>query len=94
MGKRVYCSSGSIPPLQPPVPLTQLMPHIAHHLFVNAFVCAQVPVHAMGACDRNKPWPDGNPNKIEVMQRYGLCAFTACIDNNNNNARVKPGQQD
>jgi hypothetical protein len=42
---------------------------LTHVFFCFMCACDQVPVHSMGACDRNKPWPEGNPNKIEVMRR-------------------------
>ena len=33
----------------------------------------QVPVHSLGKCDTNKPWPSGGPNKVEVMRKYKFC---------------------
>lgn len=29
----------------------------------------QVPVHSLGRCDNNQPWPPGNPHKIEVFRK-------------------------
>ncbi len=29
-----------------------------------------LPVHALGGCDRNMPWPEGNPTKRQVISRH------------------------
>eukprot|EP00775_Hariotina_reticulata_P007304 gene7304-7517_t len=34
---------------------------------------AKVPVHSYGRCDNNKPWPAGNPSKVEVFSKYKFC---------------------
>eukprot|EP00879_Flechtneria_rotunda_P008736 GHRR01009150.1.p1 GENE.GHRR01009150.1~~GHRR01009150.1.p1 ORF type:complete len:719 (+),score=143.14 GHRR01009150.1:255-2411(+) len=34
---------------------------------------AQVPVHSMGRCDANTPWPAGLPSKRQVQSRYKFC---------------------
>lgn len=33
----------------------------------------KVPVHSLGACDRNTPWPPGGPGKVELMRKYKFC---------------------
>lgn len=40
---------------------------------INLSSARQVPVHSLGNCDRNMPWPEGNPSKINVMRRCVCC---------------------
>jgi hypothetical protein len=34
---------------------------------------AKMPVHSFGSCDRNMPWPAGDPDKIQVFSQYKFC---------------------
>uniref|UniRef100_A0A383W9Z5 Fucosyltransferase n=1 Tax=Tetradesmus obliquus TaxID=3088 RepID=A0A383W9Z5_TETOB len=34
---------------------------------------SKVPVHSLGNCDHNTPWPKGNPNKRQVFSKYKFC---------------------
>jgi hypothetical protein len=36
-------------------------------------VAPQVPVHSLGRCDNNTPWPPGRPEKVDVMRKYKFC---------------------
>lgn len=36
---------------------------------------SSVPVHSLGRCDNNMPWPQGNPAKIDVQRR---CVEVLC----------------
>lgn len=38
-----------------------------------AVISRQVPVHALGQCDNNTPWPAGDPSKVQVMRKYKFC---------------------
>lgn len=41
----------------------------SRHQLLLAAVLLQVPVHALGRCDNNKPWPPGRLHKIDVMRK-------------------------